>query len=410
MGLTHVEQAVVGAAAAVVLLTLFWTWRSRRATARRLSAIATRLERPGTTAESGRGLERLLGRLEKAADDNAMRMSEADAGVHRLTASLERVHDGVVVWDDQGHVVYRRVDAEGDLLEQALGELKTAALRGEYPSQGVDLFGPPARTLVVSAAPLDDGWRTIGAVAVVQDVSERRRVDAVRRDFVANVTHQLKTPIAALGLLAGTLAAEEDVVIARRLAQRMKDESARLAQVFDEMLDLGRVEAEERPVRRPVAIGTAVGLALDRVRPLADRAGVRVEVAEVGPTVEVMGDQAQLVSAVAHLLDNAVKYSAPGGVVHVSAEADEAWVSVLVRDEGLGIPAREVDRVFERFYRAEAGRKHAAGSGLGLSIVRHVAGSHGGAVTVDSEEGEGSTFTLRLPIAVQAARWSAAAS
>jgi two-component system sensor histidine kinase SenX3 len=324
-----------------------------------------------------------------------------------MTASLDRVGDGVVVWDDHGGVVYRRVDGEGDMLAQALDELRDAALAGEYRSQGLDLFGPPARTLVVSAAPLDDGWKTVGAVAVVQDVSDRRRVEAMRRDFVANVTHELKTPIAALGLLAGSLAGEQDAVIARRLAERLRDETARVASVIDELLDLGRAEAEERPPRMPVPVALVVGQAVERVRAQADRAGVRIEVAESGPAVDVMGDRAQLVSAVAHLLDNAVKYSARGGFVSVSADEADGWVSVVVRDGGIGIAPRDLDRVFERFYRTDAARRAAAGSGLGLSIVRHVAGAHGGSVAVESVEGEGSVFTLRLPAAVSALRFSA---
>jgi two-component system sensor histidine kinase SenX3 len=121
-----------------------------------------------------------------------------------------------------------------------------------------------------------------------------------------------------------------------------------------------------------------------------------------------MGDRPQLVSAVGHLLDNAVKFSARGGVVRVSASADDRFVSVVIGDQGIGIEARELDRVFERFYRSESARRHASGTGLGLSIVRHVAGSHGGSVEVESTEGAGSVFTLKLPIAVHAVRWSAA--
>jgi two-component system sensor histidine kinase SenX3 len=285
--------------------------------------------------------------------------------------------------------------------------VKDGALAGEYLSQGLDLFGPPARTLIVTAAPLDDGWKTVGAVAVVQDVTDRRRVEAMRRDFVANVSHELKTPIAALGLLAGTLVGEEDVVIARRLAQRLRDEATRVAAIVDELLDLGRVEAAERPVRVPVPVALIVGQAVERVRGTADRAGVGIEVAETGPAVDVMGDRAQLVSAVAHLLDNAVKYSPRGASVGVSAAEEEGWVSLVVRDAGIGIPARDLDRVFERFFRGDAGRRAASGTGLGLSIVRHVAGAHGGSVSAESVEGEGSTFTLRLPAAVPALRFSA---
>jgi two-component system, OmpR family, sensor histidine kinase SenX3 len=415
MSLTTAEMAVAGGAAFVVLVVLFVVWRSRRALTRRLLAVVTRLERAGAAHESGRGLEGMLHRLEKAADDAVTRVSEADAEVQRMAASLERVADGVVVWDDHGKVVFQNGvvgklagPEQGEALtKQSLVDLREAALAGETRTQGIDLFGPPARTLMVTAAPLDDGWRTVGAVAVIHDVTDRRRLEQVRRDFVANVSHELKTPVGALALLAGTLATEEDVVIARRLAVRMKDEAERCGAVIDELLDLGRVEAEERPVREPAPIGLLIGQALQKVRASADRAGVRIEVADQGPEVDVMGDRRQLVTAIGHLIDNAVKYSKPGGVVRLDAAADGDWVSVLVRDEGLGIPARETERVFERFYRGEAARARTSGTGLGLSIVRHVASAHGGSVDVESTEGEGSVFTLRLPAAAQAIRWSA---
>lgn len=414
MGLTVVEQAVAGGAVAVVLFTWFLVWRSRRALNRRLTAVVTRLERPGSAGDGGRGLERVLLRLERAADDYTLRLSEADSAVQRMDSALEHITDGVVVWDEAGEVVYRNRSATalaevdgGALAQQALDDVRDLALAGHAKSQGLDLFGPPRRTMVITAAPIDDGWRTVGAVAVVQDVSDRRKLEAVRRDFVANVGHELKAPVAALALLAGTLAAEDDVVVLRRLAGRLHAEAERVGAVLDELVDLGRVEAEERPVREPVPVGLVIAQALDRVRGLSGRAGVRVEVAEVAPEVAVMGDRSQLVSAVAHLLDNAVKYSTRGGVVTVVADGDDGWVSVTVSDSGIGIPHREIDRVFERFYRTEAGRKHAAGTGLGLSIVRHVAGSHGGSVVVESTEGRGSVFTLRLPVAVHALRWSA---
>jgi two-component system sensor histidine kinase SenX3 len=353
--------------------------------------------------------------LERAADDNVLRVSESDAAVQRMTASLERVGDGVVVWDDHGKVVLRNGAAAAasagdgaELVEAALNDLRDAALAGQSKTEGLELFGPPTRSLVVSAAPLDTGWRTVGAVAIVHDVSDRRRLEAVRRDFVANVSHELKTPVAALALLAGTLSTEEDAAIAKRLAVRMRDEAERVAAIVDELLSLGRAEADERPVREPVPIGLAVAQALERVRGAAARAGVRIEVAEGGPQVSVMADRAQLVAAIGHLLDNAVKYSSRGGVVSLSAGVEDGFVSVVVRDRGIGIAARDQERVFERFYRTEAGRRHASGTGLGLSIVRHVAGGHGGTVTVSSAEGEGAAFTLRLPVAAEAARFPAA--
>lgn len=395
----------------VVVVILVFVWRSRRALGRRLTSVVTRLERPGHEPSPHKGLEGLLNRLEKAADDNVARVNEADAAMQRLAVALGQVEEAVVVWDDRGRVTFRNRRAEGEvdaITEQALNDLRDAALAGESKTQGLDLFGPPRRSLVVSAVPLDDGWRTIGAVAVVQDVSERRQLEAARRDFVANVGHELKTPVAALGLLAGTLTTEEDGVVARRLAARLRDEADRVSAIVDELLDLGRAEADQGPKREPASLAGLVGQAVARLRPIAQRAGVHLDVAELSDDLRVMAEERLLLAAIAHLLDNAVKYSARGGAVGVSAGVDGGWVSLVVRDQGIGIPPREVDRIFERFYRTEAARKHATGTGLGLSIVRHVASSHGGSVDVESTEGEGSVFVLRLPAAGASMRWSAA--
>jgi two-component system sensor histidine kinase SenX3 len=215
---------------------------------------------------------------------------------------------------------------------------------------------------------------------------------------VANVSHELKTPVAALGLLAETLAGEDDVSVVHRLAERMQDDAFRVARVIDDLLDLSRLEAEETARHEPVRVLDVVGQAADQVRPAAELRGVRLECGGVPRTLTVPGERRQLVSALANLLDNAVKYSGGGSTVEVTARTDGTTVDVTVRDSGIGIPTRDLDRVFERFYRVDRGRgRDTGGTGLGLSIVRHVASNHGGDVLVESVEGEGSAFTLRLP-------------
>jgi two-component system sensor histidine kinase SenX3 len=284
------------------------------------------------------------------------------------------------------------------LVEQAIREALVLALNGSPQRRSLDILGPPRRILEIITVPLDDGARSTGSLAVIEDVSERRRLEAVRRDFVANISHELKTPVGALGVLAETIASETDTRVIRRLAGRMTGESLRVGRIVDDLLALSRIEAEEQPVRESVSVRDLVHEAVDRVGSLAERAGIAVDLTGVGRRHTVRGDKRQLVSAVTNLLENACKYSDGGSTVWVSSAADGTAVSIAVRDEGIGIPTTDLERVFERFYRVDRARsRETGGTGLGLAIVRHVANNHRGDVSVESREGEGSTFTLRLP-------------
>jgi two-component system sensor histidine kinase SenX3 len=178
----------------------------------------------------------------------------------------------------------------------------------------------------------------------------------------------------------------------------MTGEAFRVGRIIDDLLALSRIEAEEHPVREPVGVLSLVEEAIDRMRSLADSRGISIATAGVGRRHTVRGDRRQLVSAVANLLENACKYSDEGSGVQVTSVADGTWVEIAVRDQGVGIPSADLERVFERFYRVDRARsRETGGTGLGLAIVRHVAGNHQGDVRVTSREGEGSTFTLRLP-------------
>jgi two-component system sensor histidine kinase SenX3 len=245
---------------------------------------------------------------------------------------------------------------------------------------------------------LIDRESVLGAVAIIEDVSERRRLEAVRRDFVANISHELKTPVGALSLVAETLEGEDDPKIVARLSHRMRTEAERLSRIIEDLLDLSRIESEESPSRDPVPVHLILGQAIERLRPAAQHRGIRLDVEEPPPDVVVRGDRRQLVSAVHNLVDNAIKYSEDESSVQVKVEDSNGWVDISVADHGIGIPSRDLERIFERFYRVDRARsRDTGGTGLGLSIVRHVAGNHGGEVRVVSREGEGSTFTLRLP-------------
>jgi two-component system sensor histidine kinase SenX3 len=239
-----------------------------------------------------------------------------------------------------------------------------------------------------------------GHVALLlEDVTEARRVEAVRRDFVANVSHELKTPVGAMALLAEALAdCAADPTAVRRFAGRVQHEADRLGRLVQELLSLSRLQgADPLPEQEPVSVDRVVAEAVDRARTAAAAAGIRiVRGGERGATV--LGSESQLVTALGNLIENAVHYSPDGTQVAVAVRRTEDAVELTVTDQGIGIAEKDLERVFERFYRADPARSRATGgTGLGLAIVKHVATNHGGEVRVWSVEGSGSTFTLRLP-------------
>ncbi|MGP8065952.1 MAG: ATP-binding protein, partial [Acidimicrobiales bacterium] len=332
---------------------------------------------------------------------------DSSADAIRLRRVLDSLAQAVIVCDEHGDLVFRNSRAvalmgsrHGDALAaQAVDDLLASTTPGASEERTLELYGPPRRTLSVRTQSIDNGQRTLGVIAIIDDVSERRRLEEVRRDFVANVSHELKTPMGALGLLAETLLAETEPEVSRRLAQRIHSEAFRISRIIDDLLDLSRIENEESPPREPVLVNLVMAEAGERVHAAAEQRDVEIKLVEPSPPVAVLGDRRQLTSALYNLLENAVKFSYEGGIVEFTGTVDGDDVVVAVSDKGLGIPTRDLERIFERFYRVDHGRSRSTGgTGLGLSIVRHVANSHRGSVNVESREGEGSTFTLRLPL------------
>lgn len=522
---------------AVVAAALLGRRAGRRALSQRLIALGSRLgvDPPGENSS----IETALTYLEQVTGSAAEAVTDASADAIRLRRSLDTLPQGLVLCDENGTVVYRNARANalmtsrhGDALAaQAVTELLEDAWHEGTAERTLDLYGPPRRTLTVRAELIDDGRRPLGVIAIIEDVSERRRLEEIRRDFVANVSHELKTPMGALGLLAETLVAEPDAEVAQRLASRIHTEAFRVSRIIDDLLDLSRIESEQAPPRGPVLVNLVMAEAVERVRATAEQQGITIVLEEPDPPVAVLGDRRQLVSAMHALLENAVTYSYDDSTVTVSgrlgiddgeptrpsgvlapamastassplggtggpeplpgisppsgvgepagrpaetedvpgstAEAGEeespgehgaagepvlagspdtteayggaptagpadgggagdgVWradtsrngaapsdakagegsrqnremVFLSVADHGIGIPARDLERIFERFYRVDHGRsRDTGGTGLGLSIVRHVANNHQGRVDVESREGEGSTFTLVLPV------------
>jgi two-component system sensor histidine kinase SenX3 len=352
-----------------------------------------------------RGWRERLEATEEAVRAADLRAARDHLEARRLRRALDALPLGVIVADGDGSVVFRNREArplakprQADALTaQAVTELLDAARSGGSHTRTLELHGPPARTLVLSADSLGDEPAD-GTVAVIQDISERRHLEAVRRDFMANVSHELRTPVGALGILAETLAGEDDPTVIHALASRIGAEAERAARVIEDLLDLSRIEAGGAQRRDTVAMAAVLAAAGDLVSAVAGRQQVVVHFAEVPADLMVMGDEVQLISAVRNLLDNAVKYSEPESTVEADVHVNSHWVEVVVRDQGIGIPAKDLERIFERFYRVDRARsRETGGTGLGLAIVRHVAVNHGGEILVESREGEGATFTLRLP-------------
>ncbi len=327
----------------------------------------------------------------------------------RFRLALGAIPQPLVLRDEEGQPVLRndpRLDGSAagtgsPLLDAAIDELVEATAGSDPVTRSLELRGPPSRQLVLTATPLRQGDECLGTITVVDDVSERRQLEAVRRDFVANVSHELRTPIGALALLGEALCGETDPVVVSRLAERITAEADRASRMIADLLDLSRIEAGGPMTLRHASVEAVVVAAVDRVRPVAGLRNVALVTEPNHPAgLELNGDDTQLVSAVANLVDNAVKYSDSGSSVHVTTDLVAGCVEIAVCDSGIGIPARDLERIFERFYRVDRARsRETGGTGLGLSIVRHVASNHDGEVSVRSTEGEGSTFILRLPAA-----------
>ncbi|SCG78082.1 two-component system, OmpR family, sensor histidine kinase SenX3 [Micromonospora rifamycinica] len=294
------------------------------------------------------------------------------------------------------------------LIRTLAGQVRRTGVRREIEldlPRGRDNAGENPLGVHLRAMGIGGGYIAVEAA----DVTESHRLARVRRDFVANVSHELKTPIGALQLLGEALVdateptdgapeLSEDMLAARRFAERIQHESTRLGRLVQELLELTRLQgAEPQPAPEPVAVDWVIAEVLDRTRTSATARRIQV-VTEGERGLTAYGSDSQLATAVSNLVENAITYSGEDTVVRVTARADADHVTVSVTDQGIGIAPTDVDRIFERFYRADQARSRATGgTGLGLAIVKHIASNHGGRVEVASTLGGGSTFTLRLP-------------
>ncbi|MFE7424375.1 sensor histidine kinase [Streptomyces sp. NPDC057545] len=370
--------AIGGACTGVIAMLAFrWSERDQKKPTR------TSL-RPDSNAALPPGVDTVLSVL----SSSAVVLDESDSVVKASSAAyaLGLVRGGRLAVDAMLNMA-RDTRRDGEIRQVELDLPRRGTGRGE--------------ALAVSARVAPLGSRLV--LLLVEDLTEARRIEAVRRDFVANVSHELKTPVGALSLLSeAVLDASDDPEAVERFAGRMQIEATRLTNLVQEMIDLSRVQNDD-PLEdaEPVRVDELVAEAIDRCR---QQAGSKQITMAAGGTAElrIWGNRGQLAAALGNLVENAVNYSPARTRVGIAARRVSVpggdQIEIAVTDQGIGISEKDRERVFERFYRVDPARSRATGgTGLGLAIVKHVAASHGGEVTVWSSEGQGSTFTLRLP-------------
>lgn len=357
------------------------------------------------------GLEELSNAVRMLAESYEVHSQEVEAERTRLAAVLERMTDGVLIADVDGRVTFMNPAAMRLFdTSQALGHTVAEIVRqhqlveawrhsrqtGEPQEESVEL---PAQRQFIQLVILPD-LQTGGSLLLVQDLTRVRRLEKVRRDFISNISHELRTPLASLKALTETLrdGALADPKAAPRFLERIEIEVDALTQMAQELLDLTRIESGQVPLDLvSVSPSKLLVSAVDRMHAQAERAGLTLKVDYCSDLPPVLADAARLEQVLVNLIHNALKFTEPGGHVDLSAALDAPFIRFAVQDSGVGIPQDELERVFERFYKADRARS-SGGTGLGLSITRHIVEAHGGRIWVESTEGRGSTFYFTIPI------------
>jgi two-component system sensor histidine kinase SenX3 len=308
-----------------------------------------------------------------------------------------------------GEIVIRASDAstilgmvrDGKLVSDEILNIVRACRRSQIAQEAtIELprgpIGEGTHNLLVRVAPI--GNQGVIAVLIFDD-SEFRRLDAVRRDFVANISHELKTPIGALSILSeAVLEASDDPIAITRFATRMQTEAKRLSDLVQEIINLSRIQDYD-PLKNasPILLSDLILQAMDESRLSAESREIKVEFLKKNE-VTILGDATQLEMAISNIIENAINYSPDKTNVVIVLSNIDGLAEIKVKDQGIGISEENIERIFERFYRVDPARSRATGgTGLGLSIVKHIVTNHGGDISVWSEQGEGSTFTMRLP-------------
>jgi two-component system phosphate regulon sensor histidine kinase PhoR len=398
----------------ILLITLVLvTWRYvdlRRA----LREYARRIRRAasdrGPLPDELRGLEDLGSALHSLVSNFGFELSALNAEHSRLAAALEQMTDGVLIADARGQIQFANPAAERlferrDTVGHSVAEVirhhqlvetwRRAQLSREVQSESVEV---PARRQFLQLVAIPDEHAG-GSLLLVQDLTRVRRLETVRRDFISNLSHELRTPLASLKALTETLqdGALADPEAGARFLGRIVTEVDALSQMAQELLDLSRIESGQVTLDlAPVDPRKLLLSAAERMKLQAERAGTSLQVDCPDNLPAVRADSARLEQVLVNLIHNAVKFSRPGGEVLLQADALPGRVEFSVQDQGVGIPADDLPRIFERFYRVDRSRS-GGGTGLGLSIARHIVESHGGQIRAESVEGQGSTFHFTIP-------------
>jgi two-component system, OmpR family, phosphate regulon sensor histidine kinase PhoR len=357
-----------------------------------------------------KGFDELSTAIKFLAHQQQTRLSNMDIERAKLAAVLERMTDGVLIADEEGRIQFTNPAAENLFeIKDAVGRTVVEVLRhhklveawqrsratGEPQDESLEI---PTRKQFLQLVVQPDE-ETGGSLLLVQNLTRIRRLETIRRDFISNVSHELRTPLASLKALTETLCdgAMDDPQAARKFLGRIETEVDALAQMTQELLELTRIESGQVPLEMKDI--TAEGLLLsaaDRMRAQVERAGLVIRLDSSSGPLSAHADPTRLEQVLVNLIHNAVKFTQPGGEVVLSARALGDMVCFAVKDTGVGIPTDDLERIFERFYKADRARS-GGGTGLGLSIARHIVEAHGGKIWAESVEGEGSTFFFTIP-------------
>jgi two-component system phosphate regulon sensor histidine kinase PhoR len=357
-------------------------------------------------------------------DDMALRVDEKVKELSQertqLAAILSTLVEGVIAVDHGGRVLFLNPAAEAMfdvtsgsikgravlevLRHNALHEVIQQTLQEQRSvTQEITIHSPQERTLMVQALPVSYGEERTGVLAALDDISELRRLERVRQEFVANVSHELKTPLTAIKGYVETLleGALEDKTHNREFLKIIEEHSRHLSLLIDDVLDLSAIEAKRVDYRfEPVSVAEVTAKIIKGLAPMAKAKEVKIDNQLSEKLPKVRADKDKLAQVLMNLIDNAIKFNITGGRVEIDGISEDDKISISVKDTGAGIAPEDLPRVFERFYRADKARSHEiAGTGLGLAIVKHLVEAHQGTVTAESQPGEGSTFTFTLPAA-----------
>ncbi len=348
-------------------------------------------------------------------------MSDFDIDRAHLTTILSNMMEGVIAVDTNGRVLF---------LNQALArifDISVAPVRGRHllevlrqnqvnlliqnvlqdqkpRTDEIRTFNPDEHLFEAIAVPLIDNERHVGALLVLHEITKVRRLEQVRRDFIANVSHELRTPLASIKGFAETLrdGALEDPAVAKEFLRSIEKQTDNMTALVEDLLDLSAIESGQRvPYIESLALHDLVNDVVKGLKPIADKKKIVIESSIPADLPALSVDRGHMKQVLANLLDNAIKFNHEGGRVQIVATPEAQWIQVRVSDSGVGIPAQDLPRIFERFYRVDKARSRAmGGTGLGLSIVKHLIEANGGHVSVDSSVGKGSMFTVTLPLSL----------